>query len=174
VQGTQVGTTLPEIGIGANRYTLILVGSVQKLRLLSWDALPRIDKTVNYHWKPGVWYRLKLTTEIADGKGVIKGKAWPRDEKEPAAWTVEVTDSYPITEGSATLYGYVTGNFEDKPGTEIYYDNLRITPNKAGGKAAVQRVVDELLVAPAQPQDRLEFGPDCPRPLFPLARRSRR
>ena len=52
---------MPEIGVGANRYTLILVGSVQKLRLQSWDALPRIDKTVEYAWKPGVWYTLKLT-----------------------------------------------------------------------------------------------------------------
>jgi hypothetical protein len=132
VMGTKVGTYVPEIGIGANRYTLVLVGTNQKLRILSWDALPRIDKTIEYKWAPGTWYRLKLTTEIAGGKGVIKGKAWPRDQKEPADWTIEVTDSYPITEGSATLYGYVTGNFEDKPGTEIYYDNLRITPNKAG------------------------------------------
>jgi hypothetical protein len=56
---------------------------------------------------------------------------------EPADWMVEVNDSNPITEGSATLYGYVTGNFNDVPGTEIYYDNLRITPNKAAGKGAV-------------------------------------
>jgi outer membrane protein assembly factor BamB len=137
VQGTKVGKYLPEIGIGANRYSLIMVGSVQKLRILSWDALPRIDKTINFPWKPGVWYRLKLTTEIAGGKGLIRGKAWPRDEKEPAAWTIEVTDTYPIREGSATVYGYVTGNFNDMPGTEIYYDNLLITPNKAAaqGKA---------------------------------------
>ncbi len=136
VQGTKVGDNLPEIGIGANRYTLIMVGNVQKLRLLSWDAVPRIEKTINFEFKPKVWYRLKLTTDIHDGKGVIRGKAWPRDQKEPAAWTVEVTDAYPITEGSATLYGYVTGNFNDMPGTEIYYDNLRITPNKAGKAGA--------------------------------------
>ena len=69
VQGTQVGDDLPEIGIGANRYTLILAGNVQKLRLVSWDALPRIDKTIEFNWKPGVWYRLKLTTEIARRQG---------------------------------------------------------------------------------------------------------
>lgn len=130
VQGTKVGNTMPEIGIGANRYTLVMVGNVQKLRILSWDALPRIDKTVQFNWQPGVWYRLKLTTQMTDGKGAIRGKAWPRDQKEPADWTLEVTDSRPIAEGSATLYGYVTGNFNDQPGTEIYYDNLRITPNK--------------------------------------------
>ena len=132
VFGTKIGNELPEIGIGANRYTLILAGNVQKLRLMSWEALPRIDETIDFKWQPGVWYRLKLTTDIAKGKGVIRGKAWPRDEKEPAAWTIEVTDSRPIGEGSAALYSYVTGNFNDVPGTEIYYDNLRITPNKAG------------------------------------------
>ena len=73
VQGTQVGKELPEIGIGANRYTLILAGNVQKLRLMSWDALPRIDKTVQYQFKPGVWYRMKLTTEMA-GAGDVRAK----------------------------------------------------------------------------------------------------
>jgi outer membrane protein assembly factor BamB len=130
VQGTKVGNDLPEIGIGANRYTLILAGNVQKLRLMSWEALPRIDKTIDFNWQPGVWYRLKLTTDIHEGKGIIRGKAWPRDQPEPDAWSVEVTDSRPIPHGSATLYGYVTGNFNDMPGTEIYCDNLRITPNK--------------------------------------------
>ncbi|MBI1831008.1 MAG: PQQ-binding-like beta-propeller repeat protein, partial [Planctomycetes bacterium] len=131
----------PEMGVGANRYTLSIAGNVQKLRLMSWDALPRIDSTVPFEWKAGVWYRLKLTTEIVNGKGTIRGKAWPRDQAEPAKWTVEVTDSRPIVDGSATLYSYVTGNFNDKPGTEIYFDNLRITPNAAGkgGKGASSR-----------------------------------
>jgi outer membrane protein assembly factor BamB len=132
VQGTKVGEDLPEIGVGANRYTLMLAGKEKNrlLRLLSWEALPRIDRTIPYPWEPGVWYTLKLTTEMQDGKGIIRGKVWPRGEKEPAAWTVEVSDPRPITEGSPTLYGYVTGNFNDLPGTEIYYDNLLITPNK--------------------------------------------
>ena len=57
-------------------------------------------------------------------------------QKEPAAWPIELTDSHPVREGSATLYGYVTGNFNNLPGTEIYYDNLLITPNKAAAKGA--------------------------------------
>jgi outer membrane protein assembly factor BamB len=176
VFGTEVGGSLPEFGIGANRYTLMLAGKEENhlLRLLSWDALPRIDKTVRFDWKPKVWYRLKLTTDMQPDKGIIRGKVWLRDEKEPAQWTVEVTDSHPITEGSATLYGYVTGNFNDKPGTEIYYDNLRITPNKAGGKAAAPPDIDDLLAAPEQLHDWLEFGPDCPRRWLPLLRKLRR
>lgn len=166
VQGTQVGKELPEIGIGANRYTLILAGNVQKLRLMSWDALPRIDKTIQYEFKPGVWYRMKLTTEMAGGKGIVKGKVWPRGSKEPLAWDVEVNDSNPITEGSATLYGYVTGNFNDKPGTEVYYDNLNITPNGGPNK--------KVSVQP-------DFSPfeqvgivECRPALFPLFARLRR
>lgn len=131
VQGTEVGGNMPEIGIVANRYTLFLAGNVQKLRLMSWDAIPRIDKTVQFNWKPNTWYHLKLTTSIEGGKGVIRGKAWAKGESEPAAWTVEVSDSYPIGEGSAALYGYVTGIVsEQNPGPEVYFDNVRITPNK--------------------------------------------
>jgi outer membrane protein assembly factor BamB len=172
VSGTQIVTKddegkpirqSPEIGVVANRYTLILDGNVEKLRLMSWDALPRIDKSVNFAWKPGVWYRLKLTTDIAAGKGVIRGKAWPRDQKEPAAWTVEVTDSNPITEGSAALYGYVRANFNDMPGTEIYYDNLRITPNKAGKAAAGRTSAAEPIGPPVFANEVLIYrSPHCP------------
>jgi outer membrane protein assembly factor BamB len=182
VQGTKVGDDMPEVGLVANRYTLILNGNVQKLRLMSWDAIPRIDKTVQFDFKPGVWYRLKLTTEIADSKGVIRGKAWPRDGKEPAAWTVEVTDSNAIGEGSAALYGYVTGvDFDEKnPGPEVYYDNLRIIPNKAAGKgAALENKTAESAAAetlPIQPSTKhaVAYPEHVRRPLFPLLGRLRR
>ncbi len=138
VHGTTVNDAFPEMGIGAHRYTLVLAAKKDPdtkkvagfLRILSWDAVPRIDKTIQFNWEPSRWYRLKLTTDIQDGKGVIRGKAWARGEKEPASWSLEVTDSNPNTEGAATLYGYVQGNFNDQPGTEVYYDNLRIAPNK--------------------------------------------
>lgn len=143
VYGTQVGGDLPEMGIGANRYTLMLAGKDKNrlLRLMSWDALPRIDKTIGFNWQPKTWYRLKLTTDIAGGKGVIRGKVWEREKKEPEKWMIEVNDSRPITEGSATLYSYVTGNFNDMPGTEIYFDNLNVAPNQ-GGKAGAALDVD--------------------------------
>lgn len=175
VQGTKVGNDMPEIGVGANRYTLILAGNVQKLRLMSWDALPRIDKTIQFKFQPGVWYRLKLTTEIAGGKGIIRGKAWPAAGKEPADWTLEVTDSNPVTEGSATLYGYVTGNFNDKPGTEVYYDNLKITPNAGKGGTLEPRGPRSVAAAvPQMPAFAYDYpeGPAC-RSLLPFFRRLR-
>jgi outer membrane protein assembly factor BamB len=131
VQGTQAGGNLPELGIVAQRYTFFIAGNVQKLRLMSWDAVPRVDKTIGFKFQPDVWYRLKLSAEVKDGVGIIRGKAWPRDEKEPAEWMVEVQDRYPIAEGSAALYGYVTGILsEANPGPEVYFDNVRITPIK--------------------------------------------
>ena len=56
-----------------------------------------------------------------------KGKA------EPAAWTIEFSDPMPNLEGAASLYGYVTNmqtqpNGTTLPGSEIHYDNLKITP----------------------------------------------
>jgi hypothetical protein len=130
VMGTKVNEDMPEIGIGANRYTLLLVGNVQKLRIVSWEALPRIDVGVNYKFDPNVWYRMKVTVDSSGKEPVIKGKVWPRDQKEPAAWSVEAHDPRPNTEGAPALYGYVTGITANAPGNEIYYDNLVITPNK--------------------------------------------
>jgi outer membrane protein assembly factor BamB len=130
VRGEKAGGDLPDVGVVANRYTLFFAGNIQKLRIVSWDALPRIDRTVPFKFDPGVWYRLKLTVVQKGDSAVVKGKAWKRGEQEPADWTIEVTDSHPNREGAPALYAYVWGIPEGGPGTEIYYDNVRITPNK--------------------------------------------
>src|SRR5262249_21262382 len=124
------GDDLPDMGVVANRYTLMLAGNIQKLRIVSWDALPRVDETAAYPWQPGVWYRVKLTVEVKGNAALVRGKAWPREEKEPDGWTVEVTDPRPNAEGSPALYGYVTGIPEGGAGTDIYYDNVSVTPNR--------------------------------------------
>src|SRR4029077_386515 len=92
LMGTQVGADLPDMGVVANRYTFQLSGNAQRLRLLSWDALPRIDKSIDWNWKPAVWYRMKLTASVQGDKAVVRGKIWPREEKEPADWTITVED----------------------------------------------------------------------------------
>src|SRR5438132_14088667 len=96
----QVCTDLHDMCVVANRYSLLLWGNIQKLRITSWDAVPRIDKTINYAWQPGVWYRLKLTVQLKGDVAVAKGKCWKRGEPEPADWMLEVTDSRPNREGS--------------------------------------------------------------------------
>jgi outer membrane protein assembly factor BamB len=131
MQGSKLHADMPDMGVGANRYDLMLVGNTQQLRLVSWDALPRIDRTISYPWKPEVWYRLKLTVEVQDGKAIARGKVWPRDQEEPKEWTVKIEDPTPNTEGAPCLYGNSTGiQGPTKPGTEIWYTNVKITPNK--------------------------------------------
>jgi outer membrane protein assembly factor BamB len=130
VMGTQKRKDLPDMGVVANRYTLMLAGNAEQLRLVSWDAIPRVDKSIKYTMKPNVWYRMKLSVEVLDDKAIARGKVWPRDQTEPADWTVEFTDPTPNRAGSPALYGYATGILENEPGTEIYYDNVIISPNK--------------------------------------------
>jgi outer membrane protein assembly factor BamB len=129
LMGEQKNRDMPDMGIIANRYTLFLDGNKQRLRLVSWEALPRVDKSVSWAWRPGVWYRLKLTVDLQNGKAVVRGKAWPRDDKEPAAWTVEFEDPIPNPEGSPGLYGYATGILDNEEGAAMYYANVRVTPN---------------------------------------------
>jgi hypothetical protein len=132
VSSTQVrGKDMGDVGIGACRYSLLLIGNDQELRLVTWDAQKRIEKKLKYPWKPGAWYHMKLTATVEGGKGIIKGKVWPRGEKEPAKWTIEAEDPVPNTEGAPLVYGYPNGTINAaNPGPEIYYDNVKITPNK--------------------------------------------
>jgi outer membrane protein assembly factor BamB len=131
VMGTQVGADMPDVGVVANRYSLYLAGGIQKLRLNTWSALPRVDRTIDFPWQPNHWYHLKLTSAVAGGKAIVKGKCWPRGQAEPTDWTVELTDPYPNETGAPALYGYVQGIPEGGgPGTDVYYDNVRVTPNK--------------------------------------------
>lgn len=131
VQGSKLKNEMPDMGVEANRYGLHLIGNTQQLRLISWDALPRIDNTIAFPWKPGVWYRMKLTVEVKDDKAIARGKVWQRDQEEPKEWTVEVEDSTPNREGAPALYGFSTGIQDPKhPGTEIFYSNVKITANK--------------------------------------------
>jgi hypothetical protein len=132
VYGTQVrDKDMPDIGIGANRYMLLLIGNDQEVRLGTWDAQKRVEKKLPFEWKPETWYRLKLTATVVDGKGIVRAKVWPKEEKEPEKWTLEIEDPVPNTEGAPVLYGFPNGTIDAKnPGPEIYYSYVRITPNK--------------------------------------------
>ncbi len=79
---------LPDVGVIGQRYSLILMGDSQKLEIRSWPAHDfRIRKDVPYPWKGDVWYTLKFRTSNENGKVMLRGKIWRREEKEPAAWT---------------------------------------------------------------------------------------
>jgi outer membrane protein assembly factor BamB len=134
---------LPDMGLVNSRYTLMLTGVGsrdgvgQNMKLLAWEAVPRIGKTVAFPWKPGTWYTMKLSVEPQGDKALVRGKVWEKGKDEPKEWTVEFEDPTPTLHGSPGLHGSSTDvNGPNDPGTEIYYDNVKVTPNKAAKPAA--------------------------------------
>lgn len=126
---------MPEMGLVNARNRAILIGGDPKkgrkgvLRIDSWASVPRIQQDIEYDWKPDTWYTLKFDCSIRDGKGVLRAKVWPRDEAEPADWTLTVNDPCPNPEGAPGLYAYSTGTTARSDGPATYFDNLKVTPN---------------------------------------------
>ena len=114
---------LGDVGITAQRYSLVLYGNSQKLKIEPWEPETARTITVPFAWKPDTWYRLKLRVDnLPNGQVRARGKAWPAGEAEPAAWTIEMTDP--------------NGNRQGAPGMFInaqfgaYYDNFVLTKNQ--------------------------------------------
>src|SRR5262249_13063469 len=107
MMSTEGGAKLPDMGVLANRYTLILDGNKQLARLYSWDAVSRIEKNLPFVWKANVWYRLKLTVSVDGDKAQVRGKVWEGKASEPAEWTLAFEDPVGNKEGSPALYANV-------------------------------------------------------------------
>jgi hypothetical protein len=84
----------------------------------------RFAKTVPFEWKPDTWYTLKFQSENKGGEAVLRGKVWPRGDKEPEEWQVEAADKTPNTVGSPGLFG-------NAQVSEIYLDNIKVYPNSS-------------------------------------------
>ena len=52
-----------DIGITAQRYSLVLYGNSQQLKIEPWEPETARTVTVPFAWKPDTWYRLKLRVE---------------------------------------------------------------------------------------------------------------
>ena len=113
---------IADMGLVSHRYTLAMMGNAQSLMIRTWlSELERFSKEVPLEWDPDVWYRMKLRVEPRDdGSTSIRGKVWPKDEDEPAEWTIEAVDAIGHDHGSPGIYGYSSA--------DIYYDNLKVTP----------------------------------------------
>jgi outer membrane protein assembly factor BamB len=114
---------MSDVGITAQRYSLVLYGTTQRLKLEPWEPETERSVVMPFSWKPDAWYRLKLSVEnMPDGRVRARGKAWPTGEPEPANWQIDKID--PI------------GNRQGAPGFFIdaefgaYIDNLKITANE--------------------------------------------
>lgn len=120
---------IPDPGIINTRYVLVLLGNHQRLQIHTWPpALPNsLNKTIPFAWKASTWYTMKLRVDQLEGKAVIKGKVWPRGEKEPEAWTVELEDPLPNRNGNPGLFGH---SLVTPIKSEIYYDNIIVSENK--------------------------------------------
>ena len=125
---------LPDFGLINSRYTLTTRTSNREgaapgerggreIRVDSWAAHDyRTSASQPFESEAGVWYRLKLRVEPQDDRALVQGKIWPRDQDEPTAWLVEMTDDRPNLQGSPGLYG----NAQEAP---FYVDNIKVTPN---------------------------------------------
>lgn len=127
---TKAMTFLPDMGIINSRYTMTLLGGDQALRIDSWSALPRLRKDVPFSWEGDKWYTIKFQVALKDEKAMLRGKVWPKESAEPDAWLIELEDACPNREGSAGLSAYSHGTTAKSDGTEVFYDNIRVTPNE--------------------------------------------
>ena len=111
-----------DIGVTAQRYSLILYGTVQRLKLEPWEPETERTVTVPFAWKPDTWQHLKLEVQnLPDGKVRARGKAWPTGGQEPAEWLIERIDPIGNKEGAPGLF--IDAEFG------AHVDNLKVTAN---------------------------------------------
>jgi outer membrane protein assembly factor BamB len=123
VRATEARRQRGDVGIINQRYALVLFGNGQKLELHPWQAADEMTARVPFKWEANTWYRMKLHVENrADGTALVRGKVWPTSEPEPAAWTIEKTDTIAHLEGSPGLYADGI--------SEVYFDNVTVYPSK--------------------------------------------
>ena len=97
------------------------MGAAQQLQLRSWppQVATHFSKTIPFPWEAGRWYTLKLEARTRGPAAVLKGKVWPRGEREPDAWSIEAVHETGNLQGSPGLFG----NSKD---SEIYIDNVTV------------------------------------------------
>ena len=135
VLGTEVRGKFPDMGVVNARYTLILDGKSdspngkRQARVVSWEARPRVNQAAEFDWQPNQWYRVKLTVEPS--AGTVRAKVWKKGDAEPADWLIDFKDPSPNREGAAAVYAYISDPSisEENPGSNVYFDNVTITPN---------------------------------------------
>jgi outer membrane protein assembly factor BamB len=123
VRAPQRRRQMADVGITAQRYSLVLYGTTQQLKIEPWEPETQRTVTVPFPWKPDTWYRLKLRVEnLLNGQVRALGKAWAATDPEPAEWMIDMNDP--------------TGNREGAPGLFInapfgaYLDNFSLSKNQ--------------------------------------------
>jgi outer membrane protein assembly factor BamB len=123
VRATERRRQMGDVGITAQRYSLVLYGTGQRLKLEPWEPETTRTVSVPFAWQPDTWYRLKLRVENQpDGTVRIRGKAWPTGQPEPDAWPIDRVDPIGLREGAPGFF--IDAQF----GAHI--DNLNLTANQ--------------------------------------------
>ena len=122
VRGVERRRQMGDVGITAQRYSLVLYGTSQRLKLEPWEPETTRTVTMPFSWKPETWYRLKLrVANQPNGAVRIQGKAWPTGQPEPDAWLIDKVDPIGNRQGAPGLF--IDAQFG------VYLDNFRLTPN---------------------------------------------
>jgi outer membrane protein assembly factor BamB len=115
---------MSNVGVINQRYVINLVGNYKQLEVVSNQE--RIKVAVPFPMQPKTWYRIESRVDVApDGSGVVRAKAWKRDEPKPANWTIEVPHKHAHPHGAAGVYGFALQNQ-----FPVYIDNISVTPNR--------------------------------------------
>jgi outer membrane protein assembly factor BamB len=114
---------MSDIGITVQRYSLVLYGNAQELKLEPWEPEIQRSAKVPYAWKADAWYHLKLRVDNQpNGATRARGKVWAMGEAEPAQWAIDKVDPIGNRQGAP-------GFFTDSE-FGAYYDNLKLTANQ--------------------------------------------
>jgi hypothetical protein len=112
------------MGLIAQGYTFEVSGERNLLHIGSWISHDkRFFATKQFKLEPGQWYTLMLQAANVNGTAEVKAKVWKKADKEPAEWSLELTDPQPNKEGAPGLFGNATN-------AEVFIDNVSVTPNK--------------------------------------------
>lgn len=118
---------MSEVGVINQRYLIVLKGNEQKIEVnsnLERLRVPAAEDPPNFRWQPNVWYRLKARVDTnSDGSGVVRAKAWKRDDPEPEKWTLEVPHQTAHQSGSPGLFGFAPQEMR------VLIDNVQVTQN---------------------------------------------
>lgn len=113
---------LSTVGFVNQRYLITLVGNAQILEVSSNHD--RVKQSAPFPIKANTWYRLRTWVEASpSGTGTVRAKAWPRDQQEPAAWTIEVPVKHVHQNGSPAVFAFSPQSLK-----RVYIDNLSLRP----------------------------------------------
>ena len=108
------------VGVINQRYIFALIGNANILQVVS--NYDRFQRSVPFSIEANTWYRIKTQIDIQnDGTGLIRAKAWPREETEPFSWNLEVVHDRPHKQGAPGIYA-----LSPQSKKKVYFDNFSV------------------------------------------------